>query len=208
MWKSIIVIKLETFWKFTPEIEGSWFRLRHIEPPKSPVGWVGQAEAIPNTSFHNYYELQRVNGLTFYESIKFKKPPIFTARKLAFRQETRVPNNWLIEVEVCTLPSYSLDDPAPTNPTAAGTKNVTNVPVASTPTKILSANLQRKGVKFFSGDKQKTIYLDTDNVVSATSAIESLTPAKPLCIPAILWTGEWWAISTAGSVTIEVEEYI
>lgn len=208
MWKSIIVIKLEGFWKFTPEIEGSWFRLRHIEPPKNPMGWIGQAEPIPNTNFHTYHELQRVNGLSFYESIHFRKPPIFQTRKLAFRQETRTPNNWLIEVEVCTLPSYALDDPLPVNPVAASTKNVTTVPIATTPTKILPVNSQRKGLKFYSGDKQKTIYIDTDNVVSATSAIESLTPSKPVCIPAITWTGEWWGISSAGTVSIEVEEYI
>lgn len=208
MWKSLIVIKLEGFWKFTPEIEGSWFRLRHIEPPKNPMGWVGQAEPIPNTSFHTYYEMQRVNGLSFYESVHFKKPPIFQTRKLAFRQETRTPNNWLIEVEVCTLPSYALDDPLPINPTAATTKNVTTVAVAASPTKVLPVNSNRKGIKFYSGDKQKTIYLDTDNVVSATSAIESLTPAKPVSIPFINWTGEWWAISSAGTVSIEVEEYI
>lgn len=206
-WKSIVVIKLETTWKFTPEIEGLYFRLRHIEPPKSPMGWIGQAEAIPNTSFHNYYELQRVNGLSFYETVRLKKPPIFASRKLAFRQESKVLNNWLIEVEV-NLASYALDDPAPVNPVASSNKNVTTIPVGATPTKILSANLQRKGIKFYSADKIKTVYLDTDNVVSATSAIESVTPNKPICIPSIMWAGEWWGVSSSGTTNIEVEEYI
>lgn len=207
MWKSIIVIKPDATWKFTPLIEGTYFRLRHIEVPKSPVGWVGQAEVIANTDFHQLFGIQRLNGLSIYEVLECKKPPVFTARKLAFRQETRTPNNWLIEIEVCTVPNYSLDDPTPINQLASSTKIVTTVPVANTSTKLLSANPLRKGVLFVSPDKAKTIYLDTDNIVSFVSAIESLTPSKPQCVPSINWTGEWWEVSTSGTVTITIEEY-
>lgn len=185
MWQSIIAIKLESFWKFTPEVEGAYFRFRHIEPPKVPLGWVGQAEEILNTNFHQVFDVQRLNGLTGYEIVEYKKPLVFVSRKLAFRQESRTPNNWLIEVEICTMPSYSLDDPTPINQLAINTKNVSTVPVTSTVTKILPANPARKGVKFYSADKSKTIYLDTDNVVSSTSAIESISPSKPVSVPAI-----------------------
>lgn len=208
MWKSILVIKLETYWKFTPELEGQYFRLRHIEPPKVPVGWIGQAEGIANTDFNQLFQIQRLNGLVTYEIIEYKKPAIFQSRKLAFRQELRVLNNWLIEVEASLMPSYSLEDPIPVNQSATTTKNVTTVNVTNTVTKILLANPNRKGVKFYSADKTKNVYLDTDNVVSATSAIESLTPSKPVCVPIILWTGDWYAVSSSGTVSVEIEEYL
>lgn len=207
MWKSILVVKLDNNWKFTPEIQGRFFRLRHIDPPKSPMGWVGQAEPIINTNFHQFIGIQRINGLSVYETFEYIKPPIFATRKLGLRQQTTVPNNWLIEVEVCIVPNYSLDDPTPVNQLASSTKTVTSVPVAATPTKILPANPLRKGVLFVSPDKLKTVYLDTDNVVSNLSAIESLTPSRPQCVPAIDWTGEWWGAASSGTVTISVEEY-
>lgn len=209
MWKSIIVIKPDKIWKFTPEVEGKFFRLRHINPPLSPMGWLGQAESIPNTNFHNFFGIQRVNGLSVFECLEAKKPPIFETRKLGFRQESRLANDWLIEVEVCLeMPSYSLDDPAVINAAASSTKNVTTVPVSTTITRILSANPNRKGVKFSSQDKLRSVYLDTDNIVSPTNAIESLTPSKPISVPSINWLGEWFAVASSGTVSIEVEEYL
>lgn len=209
MWKSIIVIKLDAAWKFTPKIKGTYFRLRHINPPRSPVGWIAQAEAIPNTNFHLFYKPERINGLSVFELIELRKPAVFEARKLAFRQEFRTPNDWLIEVEVnVEMPSYSLEDTALVNLSASSRKSVSTVSVANTPTKILEANPNRKGVKFFSLDKLRNIYLDTDSVVNANSAIESLTPNKPISVPSINWVGEWFAISSAGTVSIEVEEYL
>ena len=53
----------------------------------------------------------------------------------------------------------------------------------------------------------KTVYLNTDNVVSNLSAIESITPSRPQCVLAIDWTGEWWGAASSGSVIIMVEEY-
>lgn len=208
MWKSILVVKLENFWKFTPEIQGRYFRLRHIDPPKAPMGWVGQAEPITNTNYHQFYQIQRINGLSVYETFEYIKPPIFATRKLGFRQQTLVPNNWLIEIEVSLMPSYSLDDAIPVNSSASSSKNTTSVPVLATVTKVLAANPNRKGVKFYSADKLRTIYFDTDNVVNNASAIESITPSKPVCVPTINWTGEWYGISSGGTVTVEVEEYV
>ena len=207
MWKSIIAIRIDTFWKFTPEVEGSFFRLRHINPPKVPMGWIGQAEAIANTNFHLFYQLQRVNGLSVFELIELTKPPIFETRKLAFRQETKAPNNWIIEIEVADMPSYPLETPPITNPVAASIKNVTIVAVGATPTLLLAANPLRKDVKFYSTDKTKTIYIDTDKVVSNTSAVDKIDP-NSVCIPIIKWNGEWWGISSSGTVNIEIEEYI
>ncbi len=124
MWKSIIVIKVENYWKFTPEIDGKYFRLRHIEPPKAPTGWIGQAEAIINTKFHQFLGLQRLNGLSAYEIVEYVKPPIFATRKLGFRQQTQTPNNWLIEVEVSLMPVVDLTPDQPIiNPTSSTSKN-------------------------------------------------------------------------------------
>lgn len=209
MWKSIVVVKVENYWKFTPEInEGKYFRLRHIDPPKAPLGWIGQAEPIVNTNFHQFFQLQRLNGLSVYETLEFEKPPIFTWRKLGFRQETKTPNNWLIEVEVSLLmPSYPLEDAPIINPNAASNKVANKVTVLPTVTKLASANPNRTAIKFYIADKIKSVFIDTDNIVAANSAIESVTPSKPVCVPYVIWTGDWYGISSSGNVDIEVEEY-
>lgn len=207
MWKSIIAVELETFWKYTPNIEGTFFRLRHINPPKTPIGWIGQAESIPNTKFLQVFGIQRINGLSNYEIIELPKPIVFETRRLVFRQETKIPNNWIIEVEVANMPSYPLENTPTLNSVAATTKNVTTVAVAATPTLLLAANSLRKNVKFYSADKLKTVYIDTDKVVSNVSAVDKIDP-NSVCIPAISWNGEWWGISTSGTVNIEVEEYL
>lgn len=212
MWKSIIVIKPEAAWKFTPEInKGHYFRLRHINPPPSPEGWIAQAEPIPNTNLHLFYQTQRINGLSVYELIKLEKPLIFTWRKLAFRQRFKAgstANDWLIEVEVNTeMPSYPLEDAPVVNPSAASNKVVTKIPVTGTVTKLASANPNWVAIKFYSADKLKSVFIDTDNVVSANSAIESVTPNKPVSVPYIIWTGDWFGISSSGTVEVEVEEY-
>lgn len=208
MWKSIVVIKLENYWKFTPEIEGRFFRLRHIDPPKSPVGWIGQAEAIPNTNFHQFFRPQRLNGLSVYETDEYLKPPIFATRKLGFRQQSSSPNNWLIEVEVNLLmPSYPLEDAPVINPSAASNKVTNKVTVLPTVTKLASANPNRTAIKFYIADKFKSVFIDTDNIVAGNSAIESVTPSKPVCVPYVIWTGDWYGICSSGNVEIEVEEY-
>lgn len=208
MWKSILVVKLENYWKFTPEIEGRFFRLRHIDPPKSPVGWIGQAEAIPNTNFHQFFRPQRLNGLSVYETDEYIKPPIFATRKLGFRQQSLSPNNWLIEVEVNLLmPSYPLEDAPVINPNAASNKVTNKVTVLPTATKLASANPNRTAIKFYTADKFKSVFIDTDNVVAANSAIESVTPSKPVCVPYVIWTGDWYGICSSGNVEVEVEEY-
>lgn len=208
MWKSIIAIKLDTFWKFTPDVEGSFFRLRHINSPKTPIGWIGQAEAIPNTKFLQVFGIQRINGLSNFEILELPKPAIFQTRRLVFRQEPKTPNNWIIEIEVADMPSYSLDDAPLINPSTSSSKTVTTVQVTTTVSKVLSANPNRKGVKFYSADKLKSVYIDTDNVVSVTSAIESVTPNKPVCVPTIPWTGDYYAVSSSGTVSLEIEEYL
>lgn len=158
MWKSLIAIKIETYWKFTPLIEGTYFRLRHIEPPKTPVGWIGQAEAIPNTSFHQLFAIQRLNGLSFYETIEYIKPPIFETRKLAFRQESKSPNNWIIEVEVSdVMPIWNPSGPA--TPVTSSTANATSVPVSTTSVLLLAANTNRVEVLIYNTSTKSTLYL-------------------------------------------------
>ena len=213
MWKSIIVIKLEGFWKFTPEIQGSWFRLRHIEPPKNPMGWIGQAEPIPNTNFHTYHEPRRVNGLSFYESVHLEKPPIFQTRKLAFRQETRVPNNWLIEVEVYTMPVVDLNPDQPIiNPANSSSKISTTVAMnGTTPVRLLPVNTanNRKNATFYNSSTLRNLIIDTDATVNTASAVARVAPGKLYISDFPEWQGEYWGVlDGAGTPATAIEEYI
>ena len=217
MWKSILVIKLENYWKFTPEIEGRFFRLRHIDPPKYPVGWIGQAEAIPNTNFHQFFRPQRLNGLSVYETDEYIKPPIFTTRKLGFRQQTQTPNNWLIEVEVCIVPVVDLtpDQPA-INPTISTSKIPTTVavgPAANTAVKLLPINTtnSRKNATFYNPSATRNLYIDTDSTVSMASAVAKVAPGKIYIADIPEWQGEYWGLldgTGATAVSVTVEEYV
>lgn len=182
MWKSVIVIKLENYWKFTPEIEGQYFRLRHIDPPKAPMGWVGQSESIANTNFHQFFQLQRLNGLSVYEIIEYQKPLIFAARKLGFRQQSQVPNNWIIEVEISLMPVQDLNADQPiVNPANSTSKIPTKVPLnGTTPIKLLPVVLtgSRKGATFYNSSTLRNMYIDTDSTINTASGLAKVAPGK------------------------------
>ncbi len=213
MWKSIIAIKLETTWKFTPEIKGSYFRLRHIDPPRVPRGWIGQVEAIPNTNFHTFYEIQRLNGLSRYEVFQLIKPPIFATRKLAFRQEL-TPNDWLIEIEVCIdMPVVDLNPDQPLiNPTISTTKNATSVPMNGTaPVRLLPPNItnSRKNATFYNPSTTRNLIIDTDSTINTASAVARVAPGKIYISDIPEWQGEYWGVlDGAGTTAIAVEEYV
>lgn len=210
MWQRLCTFILTEDWLLTPPVASRQFRVGHSfsNPNKyQPVALFALA-AISETGKAELFKPQRIQPRAELEILQFPVPPPGWRYSLAAKQ-ILLPNqsllNWELEVD---MPSYSLDDQPPINAAASSTKNITTITVAATATKVLPANSSRKGIKFYTSDKTKTIYFDTDNVVSATSAIESLTPSKSVCVPAIAWTGEWWAISSSGTVTIEVEEYL
>lgn len=218
MWKSIIVIKPDIAWKFTPEInEGYYFRLRHINPPPSPEGWIAQAEPIPNTNFHLFYQPQRINGLSILELVELHKPAIFTWRKLAFRQRTKIPNEWLIEIEVYTMPVVDLTPDQPViNPTIATTKNPTTVPVgpaANTAVKLLSTNTNntRKHATFYNPSPNRNLYIDTDSTVNTASAVAKVAPGKIYVSDFPGWQNEYWGLldgTGSTAVNVVIEEYL
>ncbi len=213
MWKSILVVKLENYWKFTPEIEGRYFRLRHIDPPKSPMGWVGQAEPIANTTYHQFYQIQRINGLSVYETLEYVKPPIFASRKLGFRQQSLVPNNWLIEVEVNLMPVVDLNSDQPlVNPGISTAKNSTSVLMnGTTPIKLLSVNTNnsRNGATFYNSSTLRNLIIDTDSTINTASAIARVAPGKVYISDVPEWQGEYWGVlDGTGTPSVPVEEYI
>ena len=213
MWKSILVVKLENYWKFTPEIHGRYFRLRHIDSPKSPMGWVGQAEPISNTNFHQFFQIQRINGLSVYETLEYIKPPIFTSRKLGFRQQTLTPNNWLIEVEVCIVPVVDLNpEQPPVNPAISISKKATTVTInGTTPILLLPVNTtnSRKSATFYNLSTLRNLIIDTDNTINAASAVARVAPGKLYIADVEGWQGEYWGIlDGAGTPSIAVEEYV
>lgn len=217
MWKSLIAIKLDKTWKFTPEVEGRFFRLRHINPPSSPMGWMGQAEPIINTNFHTVFGIQRINGLSVFELLEINKPVIFESRKLGFRQEYRTPNDWLIEVEVFIMPVVDLTPDQPTiNPTIATAKNPTSVPVgptANTAVKLLPANATstRKHATFYNPSTTRNLYIDTDSTINVASAIAKVSPGKVYISDIPGWQGEYWGMldgTGTTAVSVAVEEYL
>lgn len=217
MWKSIIVIKPDIAWKFTPEVEGKYFRLRHINPPRSPLGWISQVEPIPNTNFHIFFQPQRINGLSVFELLELNKPLIFESRKLAFRQEYKALNDWLIEIEVFTMPVIDLTPDQPViNPAIATVKVPTSVPIgpaANTAVRLLSVNSTsaRKHATFYNPSTTRNLYIDTDSTVSMASAVAKVAPGKVYVSDFPSWQGEYWALldgTGTTAVSVAVEEYM
>ena len=210
-WQHLNNFILSQDWQYTGFVDSNYYKITHFV--NNPYSYkLNALVALINFSVDSgYSEIFRPQRITPYiesEIIQFPDPPKNWQYRLAIKQLVNPRDSlvdWKVEID---MPSYSLDEPIPINQLATSAKNVTTVPVANTVTKILSANSARKGVKFYTADKNKTIYLDTDNVVSPTSAIESISSSKPVSVPAILWTGDWYAISPGGTVTIEIEEYI
>lgn len=218
MWKSIIAIKLESYWKFTPDVEGVFFRLRHIEAPSNPIGFIGQAELLPNTNLCQVFGVRRLNGLTPYEIAEYVKPPVFTTRRLALRQESRVINNWIIEVEVSSImPVVDLTPDQPTiSPTIATAKNPSSVavgPAANTAVKLLSNNAtsSRKHATFYNPSTSRNLYIDTDSTINIASAIAKVAPGKVYISDIPGWQGEYWGMldgTGSTAVSVAVEEYL
>lgn len=205
MWQSIVAIKLDTFWKFTPEIKGDFFRLRHIEAPRNPVGWIGQAELILNTDFHQLFQIQRLNGLTTYEVIEYPKPIIFETRKLAFRQETKVPNNWIIEVEVSDMPIWNPQTPAQVTSSSA---NAVSVPVSTTSVQLLAANANRIDAILYNTSTKSTLYLGF-GVAATVGGSGPIAPGGYFELPADYIgaiNGIWNAVDANG--TAKVVEFV
>lgn len=213
MWKSIIVIKPDKGWKFTPIIEGQFFRLRHINPPLAPLGWVAQAEPISNTNYHTFYKPERINGLSVFELLELHKPLIFETRKLGFRQEYRTPNEWLIEVEVYTMPVIDLNpEQPPINPGISTVKNATSVTMnGTTPVRLLAANTtnSRNGATFYNPSTLRNLIIDTDSTVNTASAVARVAPGKLYISDFPEWQGEYYGVlDGAGTPAIAVEEYL
>lgn len=210
MWQPLVTFILSDSWLLTPPVEARSFRVGHRFTNSNKYQVVASLAlaAISETGKAELFKPQRIQPRAELEIVEFPTPLKGWRYSLAAKQ-ILLPNqsliNWELEVY---MPSYSLDDQLPVNAAASSTKNVTTVPVGATATKILPANLNRKGVKFSTTDKTKTVYLDTDNIVSSASAIESLTPSKNVCVPTINWLGEWWGVSSSGTVSLEVEEYL
>ena len=213
MWQSVIAIKPEKSWKFTPEVIGSYFRLRHINPPQIPIGWIAQAEVIPNTDFHQVFAPQRMNGLVQFEVIELVKPRVFATRKLAIRQDIKVSNDWIVEVEVYTLLVQDLNPDQPAvNPTISTTKNVTSVTMnGTTSVKLLAVNASgaRKNATFYNPSTLRNLYIDTDSTINTASAIAKVAPGKLYISDIPSWQGEYWGMfDGAGTTAIPVEEYV
>lgn len=212
-WHDLGNYTLTEDWQYTQQVQGRNFKVQYlwcdVASYRLPafIALANLPDFAEQESIE-FFKPQQIRPYLESEILQFPQSPKNWHYRLAVRQ-LKLPKENIINCEVkISMPSYSLDDPTPVNLLATTTKNVTTVPIAATVTKILPANSARKGVKFYAADKNKTIYLDTDNVVSATSAIESISPTKPICVPTILWTGDWYAISPGGTVSIEVEEYI
>lgn len=205
MWKSLIVIRPDIGWKFTPEVEGIYFRLRHINPPRSPVGWVAQAEPIPNTNFHNVFGVQRLNGLSILEVLELQKPFPFQTRKLAFRQETRTANEWLIEVEVYLgMPAYFS---TPTSNNSTSNISTSTVAVDNTKSVILSAADSTKiGSTITNNSKLGKLYIQLGGAASLTNYKKGLSYLETYETP-FNWSGEiqgiWDKADAAGSAKVE-----
>lgn len=200
-------------WQYTRQITGRNFKIQYlwcdITSYRLPafVALANLPDYLEQQSTE-FFKPQQIRPYLESEILQFPQTPKHWDYRLAIRQ-LKLPRDSIINCEIkIFMPSYSLDDPIPVNQSATTTKNVTTVNVTNTVTKILLANPNRKGVKFYCADKIKSVYLDTDNVVSATSAIESVTPSKPVCVPIILWTGDWYAVSSSGTVSVEIEEYL
>ncbi|MBE9193255.1 hypothetical protein IQ230_23495 [Gloeocapsopsis crepidinum LEGE 06123] len=101
MWKPFFTIRPTKSWQFTPAIEAQIFRLRHLNPPISPIGFIAQAE-LASDGLYQFYDVKRLNGLTPYECLVYVKPIFFSDRVLAFRQDYRTANNWNIVIEYTT----------------------------------------------------------------------------------------------------------
>lgn len=210
MWRPLVTFILSENWLLTPPIEARIFRLRHRShnPNKYQVVASLALAAFSDRGEVELFKPQRVQPRPELEILEFPLPPKQWRYSLAAKQ-VLLPNQSLLDWELeVDMPSYSLDDQALINAAASSSKNVMTVLVGPTATKLLPANPNRKGVKFYSADKLKTVYMDTDQVVSSTSAIESLTPSRNVCIPTINWLGEWWGIPSSGTVSIEIEEYL
>lgn len=200
-------------WQYTQQVQGRNFKIQYlwcdIVSYRLPafIAFANLPFLIKERSTE-FFKPQQIRPYLESEILQFPQPPKNWDYRLAVRQ-LKLPDDNIINCEIKILmPSYALDDPIPVNLNASASKNVTTVNVTNTVSKILSANPNRKGVKFYSADKSKNVYFDTDNVVSSTSAIESVTPNKPVCVPVILWAGDWYAVTSSGTVNLEIEEYL
>lgn len=104
------------------------------------------------------------------------------------------------------MPLYSLEDVVAVNPAATATKNKSTVAVTTTAVRVLAANPSRKSATFYNTDASRQVYLNTGGTVSASAALAKIG-AKSVYVSDINWTGEFWAVASAGTASLEVEEY-
>lgn len=72
---------------------------------------------------------------------------------------------------------------------------------------VVNANSQRKGLTFFNSS-EVDIYIDTVETVSLTSYMVKLEPEDYYEAPAPIYTGNYYAIVEAGSIAIDIREYV
>lgn len=207
-WQHLATFVLTENWQCSQHTNARSFRITHQINTTDYRRLIALATLVSlNNEKPEIFKQQRIQYHEESEIIQFPNPPKGWQYGIAVKQLV-LPGQILVDWEVkIDMPSYPLEDAPVINPVAATSKNATTVPVTTTATKLLSVNTNRKGVKFYNPHVKETVYVDTDNVVNSTSAIEKIA-AKNVSIPTINWQGEYWAISSAGTVALEIEEYV
>lgn len=185
IWTPFFKLKLANEWRFTPIVDGAYFRLRHLSPPKAPIGWLAQAEVIEDGSLQ-LFGIERLNGLVPSEVVVLQSPPCFRNRRIGFRQEAKVINDWNIEVEYCDMPLFN---PATVSPAVAHNVAITSTQVSTKSIVLLPANLNRMGATFTNITKLAVLYLKAKDEASTSSYLVKINPGGYFELP-IVYTGD------------------
>jgi hypothetical protein len=95
-WTPVTTISPISNWLFTEPVEGSFFRLKHSSFPRDSFYEIAQAEVGADGTIQ-LFDARAVKPSLELQTIEFKKPGIFSSRRIALR---RVPKQPTFESEL------------------------------------------------------------------------------------------------------------
>lgn len=201
-WAVLDTILLQGDWSFTNIVEGYYFKLSHTLYSSMAMGWVAQAEFSSNDIC--IFDAKRIVPQKYSEIIILKKPDIFTNRRLALKQQSKISSDWSVKIEVSNyMPIFNI---APTQPLplTSSNSNVASVPVSATSVLLIAANLNRIGLLIYNTSTKQTLFLGLGTAAVVNSAIA--IPANSYYELPVDFTGAvngiWAAADPAGAAKI------
>lgn len=207
-WQRLTTFKLTSSWQFFGDSPTPIFRLKH----DSNNAYKYQAVALAALAVQvkdgvEIFSPQKIQPRGELEILQFPTPPAgwrygFAARQILISNQPII--NWSLSVDMPLIP-VNPPDIAPSNKSSSFSPSTATV--TNTASSVLGANAARKSSTYYNSSAKDTIYLDYFSGVTPTTAAIAIPPGN-LYVDDVGWIGGVYAVTKAGTATLNIREFL